>query len=218
MKTWSSRKDWRRSSRGARWRSLGFWPGWSLFGDVCIDGSGDSQINGISEPFGQSSAFAALHALDTNHVGVFHPGAPFTLTQLRIVSTSLTTVASTTSTADNDVRLIALCMLSDGTTRESADVWFANSLTYTRPDAPIVLSTAAAALPELSGYGLMRDLQSAATLDSMLTADVWAGGWTNVRGARRGFAEARQTSTAPPVHVGQGWQIRLANRSVSLTK
>jgi hypothetical protein len=121
------------------------------------------------------TAFSQLHVwVNPEQDGVVHPGELLTLAQLGIVSISLTTVASTTSINGNDVRLIASYTLADGTTREIADVWFANSPTYTRPDVAVTPSTAVAALHELSGYGLMRDLQSAATLDAQLLTDVQA--------------------------------------------
>ena len=48
------------------------------------------------------------------------------------------------------------------------DAWFDNSLTYTKPDEPVAIPAAIAALPEVNGSGTLIDLQSAMTTDPTL--------------------------------------------------
>ena len=167
-------------------------------GLLCIDKNGDGQINDISELFGQSGSyadgFAALRALDTNgdglidasdvafsqlrvwvnpeEDGVVHTGELLTLAQLGIVSISINATVTDQTIAGNTVKLTSTYNLSDGTQRTIADVWFTDSATYTKPDVPVTISSDVSALPSLNGYGTMRDLQSAATLDATLKSEL----------------------------------------------
>ena len=156
------------------------------------------QVTDISELFGQSgsytSGFAALMVLDSNGDGIIdkrdtafdslrvwvnpegdgvvHPGELFTLDQLGIVSISLTATITDQTIAGNSIKLTSTYTLVDGSQRTIADVWFNYDSTYTRPDVAVEISPDAAALPDLSGYGTLRDIQSAATLDPTLETEL----------------------------------------------
>ena len=167
-------------------------------GLLALDRNGDGQINDITELFGQSGTFAdgfaALRTLDTNADGtidardaqfgqlrvwvdangdaVTQTGELKTLAELGIASIGLAATASTQVVAGNAVKLTGSYTLTNGTQRTLADVWFTNSPTYTRPTTAVTLDTAAAALPFLHGYGLLRDDLESAMLDPALKAQL----------------------------------------------
>jgi hypothetical protein len=145
-----------------------------LFGNATTDGfdilrqldtNHDNVINA------SDAAFASLRVwVDTNDNGVTDPGELYTLGQLGIVSINLNATAVNETIAGNSISSISSYTLADGATREIADAWFANSTTNTRPVTPVVVTASAAALPQLSGAGTLRDLRSAMTLDQNLQA------------------------------------------------
>ena len=169
-------------------------------GLLALDRNANGNIDDITELFGQSGpyadGYAALRTLDTNNDGqitaadaaftqlrvwidpnqdaIAQPGELKTLAELGIVSISLAAVATNQVIAGNTVKLTSTYTLINGTQRTVADVWFANSPTYTRPTTTVTLSSDVAALPLLNGYGTMRDVRSAAMSNAALKADLQA--------------------------------------------
>ena len=167
-------------------------------GLLAIDPTDSGQITSIAQLFGTANGyangFAALLALDTNGNGlidpgdeawsqlrvwvnpegdgVVHPGELATLDELGIQSISLNAVASNQDIGGNTVGLAATYTLANGTQQTIGDVWFQTSPTYTQADVATNISIEASKIPELSGYGSLRDLQSAATLDPTLLSEV----------------------------------------------
>ena len=132
-----------------------------------LDSNGDGVIN-ASDP-----SFANLVVWeDTNNDGVAQSSEIFTMAQLGIVSISLSTTTVNENINGNIVEETAVATLSDGSTREVADVDLAVDPTFTETAPGTTISSAAAALPELAGYGNLPDLRSAMTQDSALLADV----------------------------------------------
>lgn len=174
--------------------------GWigSGSGFLALDRNGNGVIDSGLELFGTaggaSEGFAALRASDNNHDNVIDAndgdfsqlrvwtdldrdaltdaGELQTLAELGIVSIGLNATAVNQTNAGNTIKLISSYTLSDGTLREIADVYFTNSLTFTDPATPVVLTPDVAALPQLRGYGAMLDLRSAAMADVMLKGQV----------------------------------------------
>ncbi|MFM0665829.1 calcium-binding protein, partial [Paraburkholderia sediminicola] len=166
-------------------------------GLLCFDPS-DGPIEGISQLFGSGtvdgftllskldsngdrvidasdSAFSQLRVwVDSNSDGQTEAGELFTLAQLGIVSINLKATSVDQQIAGNAINLISSVTLANGTTREIADAWFNNSATYTRPVEQIIISSDVAALPQLAGYGVLRDLQSSMMLDPTLKSLVSA--------------------------------------------
>jgi hypothetical protein len=136
------------------------------------------------------TSFAQLQALDTNDDGVLNssdpgfanleiwedingagtaePGQLFTLAQLGIQSIDLNDQTTDQILAGNTVEAVSSVTMADGTTQEIAAVAFGYSQTYTQYVGPDTPSTAAAALPQLHGYGDLTDLQEAMTSDPTL--------------------------------------------------
>ena len=97
-----------------------------------------------------------------------------TLTQLGIASISLSNAAPATATATataiggNSVSRVGSFTRSDGSSGQVGDIVFAISGTNTRYLGDSSVSTAAAALPQLTGFGLVKDLRVAMTQDAGL--------------------------------------------------
>ncbi|MFM0010625.1 calcium-binding protein [Paraburkholderia sediminicola] len=128
-----------------------------------LDANHDNVID-ASDP-----AFASLRVwVDANGNGASDSGELYTLSQLGIVSINLNATAVTETIAGNKISSISSYTLADGTTREIADAWFANSTMNTKPVTPVEVTATAAALPQLAGAGTLRDLRSAMSLDQGL--------------------------------------------------
>ncbi|ASL46262.1 Poly(beta-D-mannuronate) C5 epimerase 5 [Burkholderia sp. AD24] len=149
-----------------------------LFGNETTDGfdilrkldSNHDQMIDATDP-----AFASLRIwVDGNGNGTTDSGELYTLTQLGIVSINLNAAAVYLTLAGNRISSISSYTLTDGTTREIVDAWFANSTMNTKPVVPVDISAAAVALPQIGGAGTLRDLCSAMTLDQELQSLVEA--------------------------------------------
>ncbi|WP_181969899.1 calcium-binding protein [Paraburkholderia sp. DHOC27] len=160
-------------------------------GLLCFDPN-DQEITNITQLFGneKTDGFDILSKLDTNHDmvidasdpefaslrvwvdangnGTTNSGELYTLSQLGIVSINLNAAAVSETVAGNKISSISTYTMSDGTTREIADAWFANSTMNTKPLTPVAISETAANLPQIAGAGTLRDLRSAMTLDHSL--------------------------------------------------
>lgn len=139
------------------------------------------------------TSFAQLEALDVNHTGTLNSSDPgfanlevwegygdgaaeqgevFTLAQLGIQSINLNDQTTHQILAGNTVEAVSSVTMTNGTTQEIASVAFDYSTNYTAYVGPDTPSTAAAALPQLHGYGNLPDLQEAMTTDPTLLAMV----------------------------------------------
>lgn len=167
-------------------------------GFLAIDANGDGQINNVNELFGgpNSTGFAKLATYDTNHDGkidaadaVFsqlriwqdlnqdghvEDGELKTLAQAGITSLSVTGAASTSTIGGNAILATGTFTRTDGSTGQTADVNFAVDNHNTVFLGDHTISTAAAALPELKGYGTLPDLRIAMTLSPTLQGVVAA--------------------------------------------
>ncbi|MBB4640571.1 calcium-binding protein [Rhizorhapis suberifaciens] len=171
-------------------------------GLLAIDLNANGKIDGIAELFGNqtTSGFAMLGAYDANLDGVINAadaiyadltvwrdsnqdgvsdtGELHTLADLGIVSISLSSAAPAqpTAVASNQIARTGSFTRSDGSTGGIADVAFTISETATRWLGDNTVSSAAAALPELRGFGEVKNLRVAmtgdATLESMVAAFV----------------------------------------------
>ncbi|WP_288825062.1 hypothetical protein [uncultured Paraburkholderia sp.] len=149
-----------------------------LFGNETTDGFDilrklDANHDNVIDAF--DPAFASLRVwVDANGNGTTDSGELYPLSQLGIVSINLNNTAVSESLAGNTISSVSSFTLTDGTTREIADAWFANSTLNTKPVVPIDVTATAAALPQIAGAGTLRDLRSAMSLDPALQSLVQA--------------------------------------------
>lgn len=170
--------------------------GWIKGGDGFLvrDANGNGRIDSIAELFGApgTSGFTALAAFDSNGDGkVDAADTGFTslqvwrdanmdgisqaselrsLADLGIASINLSSTAPATRTmvGDNEIVRQGSFTRIDGSTGQIADVALAINETNTRYLGDTTVSAAAAALPELTGFGNVRNLRVAATQDAVL--------------------------------------------------
>ncbi|MEQ1730714.1 MAG: calcium-binding protein, partial [Vicinamibacterales bacterium] len=175
---------------------------WTRNGDdgfLVRDLDGNGQIDSQAEMFGTAATtgFVALAALDSNadgkitaadaafatlkvwrdldSDGVTDAGELLTLSQTGITELSLAaTPLTNTSIRDSDVRATATFTRADATTGIIADVVLNNSQSDTRWLGDATVSPAAAALPDLTGYGNITGLRIAMTDDATLLGQVTA--------------------------------------------
>jgi Ca2+-binding RTX toxin-like protein len=167
-------------------------------GFLAIDANNDGAIATPTEFIGSATVdgFAALALLDTNHDGKIDAqdadfaklrvwrdlngdghsdaGEVTTLAQNSITSISLATTASGASIAGNQIGFTSTLTHSDGTTATVGSAYFATDavLSQWMPPSGFVVSEAASKLPTLAGYGQVKDLASAMTLDDTLRQSV----------------------------------------------
>ena len=148
--------------------------GIQLFGSSPTGGDGFASLAALDTNYdGQitssDSEWSDLRVwVDANGNGVLDPDELFTLSQLGITSISLSYSADGAWDQGNEITSIASYTLSDGTKRAIADIALGTSPTYTRADSQAAIPATIAALPEISGFGTLTDLQSAMTSNSTL--------------------------------------------------
>jgi len=133
----------------------------------------DSNLDGVINA--SDSVFASLQVWqDLNQDGVTDAGELKTLSQLGIVSISLASTTPTTATAvaGNIIAHEGSFTRSDGTTGKIADVALAINETNSKYLGDTSVSSAAAALPQLDGFGEVKDLRIAMSGDATLLSDV----------------------------------------------
>ncbi len=167
-------------------------------GILINDANGNNQVDGDSELFGSATqdGFDALAALDQNgdgkidaqdqgfanlrvwtdlnSDGVQQTGELFSLADLQIASIGLNRTSSGQTIEGNSVRYTGQFTRTDGSTGLAATVYFqTNPLlsTWVAPEG-FTVSDAAQALPQLRGYGNVRDLWAAMTLDDSFRQEV----------------------------------------------
>ncbi|MEP7007768.1 MAG: calcium-binding protein [Sphingomonas bacterium] len=142
-------------------------PGFAVLGTY--DSNGDGKIDA------SDSVFASLQVWqDLDQDGVTDAGELKTLSQLGIVSISLTstTPATATNVAGNAIVHEGSFTRSDGTTGKIADVALAINETNSKYLGDTSVSSAAAALPQLDGFGEVKDLRIAMSSDATLLSEV----------------------------------------------
>ncbi len=128
------------------------------------DSNGDGVIDANDPIYSQLRIW-----VDGNHNGAVDAGELETLAQAGIASISL---ASTTQTGDtqagNTITATGSFTRSDGSTGAVADVSFNVDTFHSTYLGDTTVSAAAAAMPNLKGYGTLTDLRVAMTLDPTL--------------------------------------------------
>jgi len=150
---------------------------------AALDGNHDGQVsaadNGLVDFNGDgvidaSDTFASLKVwVDANQNGVTDAGELHSLSDYDIVGINLTTTTVNQADGNNTVDETATFVRGDGSTGSIADVDLAtddHNSTYL--GAPITVSTAAAAEPELKAYGTLVSLQRALSLHPELISSV----------------------------------------------
>ncbi len=135
----------------------------------------DLNLDGVIDA--QDAVFADLRIWrDLDSDGVTDTGELFSLVDLGIVSISLaaTAPAEEINIGGNAVAFESTFTLANGTIRKAGDVILDVSHIDTRYITDTVVSTEAAALPQLRGFGNVADLQVAMTENAVLLAQVVA--------------------------------------------
>jgi Ca2+-binding RTX toxin-like protein len=160
---------------------------------ILVMQNADGSVTNIRNLVGGSdnSGFAALAQYDLNHDGVIDandpvyaqlsvwqdqngdgvvdPGELMTLAQAGIASINVAATAQTgVAIAGNDITATGTFTRSDGTTGTIDDASFATDPFASEYLGDTTVSDAAAAMPNLKGYGTLTDLQVAMTLDPTL--------------------------------------------------
>lgn len=127
-----------------------------------LDGNDDGQIDA------GDAVFTGLRIwIDDNSDGYSQPGELLTLPEAGVASIVIAYANSDLVDAQNNThRQTGTYTRADGTQAAAADVWFAVDRTYTLATEWTDVPTEIAALPNLSGYGTVRDLHQAMALDT----------------------------------------------------
>ena len=154
--------------------------GTELFGDSTQLAAGGKAADGFAALAGQDSNLdGAVNALDANFAnlqvwqdlnqdGVSQAGELKTLTELGIASLNLAKTAnSQTLTGGNQIADLGSFVRADGTTAVMADVNLASDAFHRSFTDVIASTTQTAALPDMQGAGMVRDLRQAASLQSV---------------------------------------------------
>lgn len=161
-------------------------------GFLAIDANGNGRIDNVGELIGDPgrSGFAELATYDSNRDGeidkadaiwsklrvwrdlnengVTDKGELQTLAANGVVSlgTDFTTVNFTA--AENLIHEQGSYEAAGGTRRQLIDAWLQTDSINTKPGTTVAVSTQAAALPDMRGYGALANLQQAMTKDAAL--------------------------------------------------
>jgi Ca2+-binding RTX toxin-like protein len=150
-----------------------------------LDANNDNRLTSAD------TAFASLRVWqDLNGNGVTDAGELKTLSQLGITSIATTGAAPTTANVrGNTIRAESNVTFANGTTRKAVDVMLNSNPADTKWLGSNTVSAAAAALPELKGYGTIADLRVKMTTDATLLTRVDAvakmaatSTWTQILG------------------------------------
>jgi Ca2+-binding RTX toxin-like protein len=168
-------------------------------GILVLDNNGNGQIDDISEVVGsEGGGFAALAQYDVNEDGVVDANDPMyahlriwrdtngdakvddgelmTLAQAGIASINVASTAQTgANIAGNPVLASGSFTRADGTSGTVDDVTFSIDPFNSAYKGDASVSAAAAALPNLKGFGTLTDLRVAMTIDPALAAAGQAG-------------------------------------------
>jgi|GEM_PF-2900465 len=127
-----------------------------------LDSNGDHQINA------DDAAFASLKIwIDANSDGFSQADELLSLEAVGVAA--IATTYSTSDIVDNNGnahRQLGTYTRTDGSQAVAEDVWFAVDRTYSIATTWAAVPADIIGLPDLSGYGVVRDLQQAMTLDA----------------------------------------------------
>lgn len=189
-----------------------------------LDGNNDGKIDS------DDAAFASLRIwVDADGDGYSQPTELLTLAAAGVTAINTAYGASTLIDANGNAhRQIGTYIRADGSQAAAEDVWFAVDRTYSLATTWADVSADVAALPDLPGYGTVRDLRQAMALDasgnlktlvaayvaepdegqrhSLLDEIVYA--WTGVAGlnpaSRGSYVDARQLAALEKL-LGDGF-------------
>ena len=148
--------------------------------DGSIKMLGNDSINGfaaLAAAFGSSNGtitasstlFSQLMVWeDANGNGQVDAGELYSLQDLGITSINLSETTSGEVINGNTVVATISYTMADGQTGVIGEVDFATDPTLSEPDTTVTVPADITSLPQLNGYGTLRDLQSAMTLDPTL--------------------------------------------------
>ena len=131
------------------------------------DSNGDGVINASDPEFSKLVVWQ-----DLNGDGVCEPGEVFSLSALGITGISIASTNVAQQLGDSDATAVSAVTFADGQTTEIAAVDLNVSNTFTIYTGGDSLSPEVAALPQLKGYGLLTDLQTAAAANPILLRDI----------------------------------------------
>jgi Ca2+-binding RTX toxin-like protein len=161
--------------------------GFAMLG--AFDLNADGRIDGGDAVYGELRVWR-----DADQDGVTDAGELKTLAELGIASISLAAAAPAQPTAigGNQIVRTGQFTRADGTTGSIADIAFAISETASKWLGDSTISASAAALPQLRGFGEVKDLRVAMTGDAALEAMVssYASGTSNDLAVLKSGAEA----------------------------
>ncbi|MFZ5731433.1 MAG: hypothetical protein ACOY4O_01770, partial [Pseudomonadota bacterium] len=167
-------------------------------GFLVFDRDGDNQVDGIDELFGNQTVdgFASLAQIDSNADGKIDAsdtdfsslrvwrdldgdgqsdaGEVFSLADVGVSSINLAKTPSTQKIAGNDIGFTGTFVHANGEAGDAAAVFFQTDRGNTRWVAPegFVLAPEARDLPNIRGYGQLRDLRYEMTLNETLRGHV----------------------------------------------
>ena len=152
----------------------------ALFGNATQDGFAalrrfDSNQDGQISALDQNFASLAIWR-DVNGDGTLDAGERLSLAEAGVAAISLQTTESSAVVGDTRIGFTSTFTRTDGTTALAETAYFSIDTALSRWIAPPGFSISAEAdlLPALSGYGLLQDLQVAATLRPEILADAKA--------------------------------------------
>jgi Ca2+-binding RTX toxin-like protein len=129
---------------------------------AALDGNSDGQIDA------GDAAFAALKVwIDANGDGYSQPEELLTLTEAGVEAIAAAYLNADIIDANGNAhRQIGAYTRADGSQAAAEDVWFAVDRTYSLATAWADVPAEIAALPDLPGYGMVRDLRQAMALNA----------------------------------------------------
>ena len=126
-----------------------------------LDANGDGIIDANDVEFANLRVWR-----DLNSNGILDDGELFTLSELGIASLNLGYTTENITDGQGNLHLqIGSFTLTDGTTREMHDVWFAEDTAMTIDLNQVEISSVIAALPEVLGFGNVHSLRQAMERD-----------------------------------------------------
>ncbi|NCC20839.1 MAG: type I secretion C-terminal target domain-containing protein [Alphaproteobacteria bacterium] len=142
-----------------------------LFGSADTDGfkmlavhdlNGDKVIDASDAVFGDLLVWTDLNSDGISQANELHSLADYNIASISLKSTRLAKV----EIAGNDITHAGTYTLADGTERAIVDAWFRHDTVMTRNVEDYTFDIRTAFLPTLRGYGALKDLHIAASLDN----------------------------------------------------
>lgn len=151
--------------------------GGELFGSPTVDGfallasldsNGDHRIDHYDSAWGTLNVW-----VDANGDAVTQSGELHTMADLGIASIDLAAVAASTSTiSGNQISHTSFFTFTSGTTAAIDDAWFVHDKTNSFYTGDYTLDPETLLLPDLRGFGILPELVTSESQDSVLKGDV----------------------------------------------